>query len=92
MISFEETASKPKELIAMTGYTPEEFKALLPAFEKAAMENTWTLEGKERKNTPTFYKNSVFSSINDQLFFYIDLYETVHYSNCSGKVIWNIST
>ena len=44
MISFEETASKPNELIAMTGYTPEEFKALLPVFEKAAIESHWTLD------------------------------------------------
>ena len=49
MISFEETASKPNELLAMTGYTPEEFNNLLPAFEKAALESPWTLEGKERK-------------------------------------------
>jgi len=70
MISFEETASKPNELIAMTGYTPDEFNALLPAFEKAAIENHWTLEGKERKNKLTVYKNSVFSSIADQLFLY----------------------
>ncbi|MCI5227042.1 MAG: transposase [Candidatus Electrothrix sp. AX2] len=68
-MSFEETASKPNELIAMTGYTLEEFKSLMPAFEKAAAESHWTLEGKERKNTPTIYKNSVFSSIADQLFF-----------------------
>ncbi|MCI5131486.1 MAG: hypothetical protein D3904_08160 [Candidatus Electrothrix sp. EH2] len=70
MISFEETASKPRELIAMTGYTLEEFKALPPAFEKAVMESNWTLEGKERKNTPTVYKKSAFSSISDQLFLY----------------------
>ena len=92
MISFEKTASKPNELIAMTGYTPEEFKALLPAFEKEIIESSWTSEGKERKNTPTVYKNSAFSSIADQLFFYIDLYETVHDSNCAGKIIRNIST
>ncbi|MCI5119957.1 MAG: hypothetical protein D3908_01945 [Candidatus Electrothrix sp. AUS4] len=92
MISFEETASKPNELIAMTGYTPEEFRALLPAFEKEIIESDWTLEGKERKNTPTVYKKSAFSSIADQLFFYIDLYETVHDSNCAGKIVRNIST
>ena len=70
MISFEETASQPRELIAMTGYTLEEFKALLPAFEKAAMKSNWTLEGRERKNTPTVYKSSAFSGITDQLFLY----------------------
>ncbi|WYD82120.1 MAG: hypothetical protein V8K32_06955 [Candidatus Electrothrix gigas] len=71
MISFEETASKPNELIAMTGYTLEEFKSLMPAFEKAAAESHWTLEGKERKNTPTiltlsglpFLKNRLKSTI-----------------------------
>ena len=70
MISFEETASKPRELIAMTGYTLEEFKALLPASEKAVLESNRTLEGKERENTPTVYKKSAFSSITDQLFLY----------------------
>lgn len=70
MISFEETANKPRELIAMTGYTLEEFKALLPTFENEIKKSSWTLEGKERKKTPTVYKNSAFSSSSDQLFLY----------------------
>ena len=68
MTNFEETASKPNELIAMTGYTLEEFNALLPEFEQAVLKSDWTVEGKERKNKPTVYKNSTFSSIADQLF------------------------
>ena len=63
-------ANKPMELMAMTGYTLEEFKSLLPAVEKAVMESNLTLEGKERKNTPTVYKNSAFSGGTDQLFLY----------------------
>jgi len=69
MTSFEKTACKPTELLSMTGYTLGEFNALLPSFEEALLECNKTLEGKERLNTPTLYKNSPFSSIADQLFF-----------------------
>ena len=69
MISFEEVACKPNELISMTGYTLEEFNALLPAFKQAVLECDRTLEGKERQNKATIYKNSALSSIADQLFF-----------------------
>ena len=69
MASFEKTACKPKELLSMTGYTLNEFNALLPSFEEAILESNQTLEGKERVNKPTAYKNSAFSNIADQLFF-----------------------
>ena len=69
MTNFEETACKPTELLSMTGYTFDEFNALLPAFEQAVFECDRTLEGKERENKPTVYKNSPFPSIADQLFF-----------------------
>ena len=38
MTNFEETACKPTELLSMTGYTFDEFNALLPAFEQAVFE------------------------------------------------------
>jgi len=69
MTSFEKTACKPTELLSMTGYTLDEFNALLPSFEDALLESNQTLEGKERLNKPTRYKNSPFSSIAEQLFF-----------------------
>jgi hypothetical protein len=68
MISFKEVASKPDEMIAMTGYTLEEFNALFSVFEEMVIESDRTLEGKKRKNRPTFYKNSTFSSCYDLLF------------------------
>lgn len=79
MTIFEETACKPTELLAMTGYTLDEFNALLPAFEQAVFECDRTVEGKEREKKSTIYKNSPFPSIADQLFFilvYIKQYTT----------------
>ncbi len=69
MINFEKIACKPTELLSMTGYTLDEFNALLRSFEEALLESNQTLEGKERVNKPSIYKNSPFSSIADQLFF-----------------------
>jgi len=69
MINFLKVASKPNELLSMTGYTLDEFNALLPSFEEALLECNQTLEGKERVNKPVIYKNSLFSSVADQLFF-----------------------
>ena len=69
MINLKTILCNPKELIAMTGYTLDEFNALLPTFKKAVLECDRTLEGKERERKPTYYKNSIFSSITVQLFF-----------------------
>ena len=69
MTIYEKVVCKPNELISMTGYTIEEFNALLPAFEQAMLECDRTLEGNERVNKLTIYKNSVFSSIAEQCFF-----------------------
>ena len=90
MASFEKTACKPKELLSMTGYTLNEFNALLPSFEEAILESNQTLEGKKRVNKPAAYKNSAFSNIADQLFFHSDLYEAVHNSNYAWTIVWNI--
>ena len=69
MTNFLKVASKPNELLSMTGYTLDEFNALLRSFEEACLECNQTLEGKERVNKPIIYRNSPFSSIADQLFF-----------------------
>jgi len=69
MTNFLKVASKPNELLSMTGYTLVEFNALLRSFEEARLECNQTLEGKERVNKPIIYRNSPFSSIADQLFF-----------------------
>ena len=72
MIRYEVLKDKPKQLLSLTGFTPEEFSALLPAFSKrfSLFVETKTLDGKTRKKRQyTLYKNSCFSGIEDMLVF-----------------------
>ena len=72
MLRYEVLKAKPKQLLALTGFTAEEFSALLPAFSKrfSAFVATKTLDGKVRqKRQYARYKNSCFSGIEDMLLF-----------------------
>ena len=72
MIRYEVLKDKPKQLLSLTGFTPEEFSALLPAFLKrfSMFVETKTLDGKDRKKRQyTLYKNSCFSGTEDMLLF-----------------------
>ena len=72
MIRYEVLKNKPKQLLSLTGFTPEEFSALLPSFSKRFLTfvETKTLDGKNRKKRRyTPYKNSCFPSTEDMLLF-----------------------
>ncbi len=72
MIRYEVLKEKPKQLLSLTGFTPEEFSTLLPAFSKcfSVFVRTKTLDGKDRKKRQySLYKNSCFSSVEDMLLF-----------------------
>lgn len=72
MIRYEVLKAKPKHLLSLTGFTHEEFAALLPSFSKrfSVFVETKTLDGKDRKKRQyTLYKNSCFSSTEDMLLF-----------------------
>ena len=72
MMRYEVLKDKPQQLLSLTGFTPEEFSALLPAFSKrfALFVKTKTLDGKDRKKRQyTRYKNSCFSGTEDMLLF-----------------------
>ncbi len=72
MIIFENIKDKANTLLSLTGYTLEEFTALLPHFSKSFLEymETHTLDGKPRKNRKYKpYKNSCFASLEDMLLF-----------------------
>jgi hypothetical protein len=56
----------PNTFLAITGYTKEEFNALLPYFEKEISEVKYTLEGIPRKSK---YKNSVLPLSEDKLLY-----------------------
>ena len=72
MIRYEILKDKPKRFLSLTGYTLEEFSALLPSFSKRflAFVGTQTLDRKHRKKRRyTLYKNSCLPSHEDQLLF-----------------------
>jgi hypothetical protein len=69
-MNYEKLSENPKQFLAMTGYTPEEFGNLLPHFEirfEGELE-TKTLTGKKRvKRRHSEYKNSPLPGAEDNL-------------------------
>ena len=51
MISYQNLKEEPREFLSLTGYTLEEFTALLPQFSKRFLQTvqTKTLDGNTRK-------------------------------------------
>lgn len=71
-MNYDELSGKPKQFLAMTGYTVEEFENLLPHFkiEFDGELNTKTLTGKCRaKRRHSGYKNSPLPGVQDNLLF-----------------------
>ena len=72
MTNYDNLKDKPKRFLALTGYTLEEFLALLPYFSNSffAFVETNTLEGKPRKKRKyTPYSNSCLPTVEDKLLF-----------------------
>src|SRR5919202_1846014 len=72
MLRYEQIADKAKDMLAMTGYTKEEFTALLPQFQQSYDEHLQasTIEGYERVGQiPKPYHNSPLPTIEDKLLF-----------------------
>lgn len=72
MVSYKALSANSRKFLAMTGYTTEEFQALLPHFQ-VEFENfveTQTLERKPRtKRKHSTYKNSPLPTMEDKLLF-----------------------
>ena len=72
MTNYARLSEKSKQFHALTGYTLEEFEALLPAFRNAFLIHmqTYTLEGKKRqKRSYVDYRNCPLPTIEDKLLF-----------------------
>lgn len=72
MTNYTQLSAKPKQFHALTGYTLEEFRALLPAFAISflAYVQDYTLEGKKRqKRRYVTYQNSPLPTMEDKLLF-----------------------
>jgi len=71
-LSYQEVAPHPRRLLALTGYTPEEFEALLPHFVKEFLSTmtTTTLQNTPREiRAYSGYENSPLPTMEDKLFF-----------------------
>src|SRR5919199_1292679 len=72
MLRYAQIADNSKDLLAMTGYTKQEFEALLPQFQRSYDEylQEHTIEGYERVGQlPKPYRNSPLPTIEDKLLF-----------------------
>jgi hypothetical protein len=72
MPTYAALSQKPRRFLAMTGYTVEEFDALVPTFRAAFGQqmSTHTLERKERtRRRYSSYRNSPLPTLEDKLLF-----------------------
>jgi hypothetical protein len=79
MLRYVDLVQKPKRFLALTGYTVDEFRALLSFFivRFQAYVSLFTLEGKLRQNrTYSTYKNSSLPTMEDKLLFILNYMKT----------------
>ncbi len=89
MSKYQAYAEKAKEFLALTGYTREEFDALLPHFEKNYYEwmKTHCLDGNPRgKRKYSDYKNSPLPTSADKLFFILHFLKTNNLQEVQGAM------
>lgn len=89
MSQYQEYVNKPTEFLALTGYTREEFEALLPHFDTCYVEwmSTHCLDGKPRgKRKYSAYKNSPLPTIADKLFFILHFLKTNNLQQVQGAM------
>ena len=93
MSKYKEYAEKPTEFLSLTGYTRQEFDALLPHFSRCYYERikNFRLDGKPRgKRKYSDYKNSPLPTIGDKLFFILNYLRTNNLQTVQG-VLFGIS-
>ena len=89
MSKYKDYAEKPTEFLDLTGYTHQEFEALLPHFGKSYDE--WMkhhrLDGKPRgKRKYSDYKNSPLPTIEDKLWFILHYLKTNNLQTVQGAL------
>ena len=79
MLHYIDLIQNPRRFLALTGYTVDEFRALLSFFRVRfqAYVSIFTLEGKPRQNrTYSTYKNSSLPTMEDKLLFILNYMKT----------------
>ena len=86
MITYHDLKNKPKEFLAVTGLTHEEFLHLLAAFStvyEAAYQNT-TVEGQPRRRKPGGGTHAKLHSMEDKLLFILTYEKTYELQTLLG--------
>lgn len=87
MGKYQTYCNKPTEFLALTGYTREEFEALLPPFSTHFYQHmqTYRLDGKLRgKRGYSDYANSPLPTSEDKLFFILNYLKTNNLQSVQG--------
>lgn len=87
MSKYQEYAEKPTEFLALTGYTRQEFDALLPHFQDSYYQwmRTHRLDGKARgKRKYSDYQNCPLPQMEDKLFFILNYLKTNNLQTVQG--------
>jgi hypothetical protein len=87
MSKYQEYAEKPTEFLALTGYTRQEFDALLPHFRDSYYQwmRTHRLDGKPRgKRKQSDYQNCPLPLMEDKLFFILNYLKTNNLQTVQG--------
>ena len=87
MSKYQEYAEKPAEFLALTGYTRQEFEALLPHFQDSYYQwmSTHRLDGKPRgKRKHSDYQNCPLPLMEDKLFFILNYLKTNNLQTVQG--------
>lgn len=87
MSKYQEYCDKPTTFLALTGYTREEFEALLPHFQTQfyAYMQTHRLDGKPRgKRQYSDYANSPLPTSAEKLFFILNYFKTNNLQSVQG--------
>lgn len=87
MSRYQEYAEKPREFLALTGYTRQEFDALLPHFRQHYYEwmKSHRLDGNPRGNRAySDYQNCPLPRIEDKLFFILNYLKTNNLQTVQG--------
>jgi len=89
MSKYQDYADKPREFLALTGYTRTEFDALLPHFAEQFYEHMkqYRLDGKPRgKRRYSDYQNSPLPTPADKLFFILNYLKTNNLQEVQGAM------
>ena len=87
MSQYQEYAEKPTEFLALTGYTQQEFAALLPHFRDSYYQwmSIYRLDGQPRgKRKHSDYQNCPLPLMEDKLFFILNYLKTNNLQTVQG--------